>query len=86
MFDKVSSHMVHRCTNLRDMGRLAFAGLCLHGVCMVLVACENQHGMANRLGKAHEESRTNLVKKLIGAFYKSAPMAVFIELAQKNRA
>lgn len=76
MFDKVSSHMVHRCTNLRDMGRLAFAGLCLHGVCMVLVACENQHGMANRPGKAHEESRTTLVKKLIGAFYKSARTAI----------
>ena len=76
MFDKVSSHMVHRCTNLHDMGCLAFAGLCLHGVCMVLVACENQHGIANRPGKAHEESRTTLVKKLIGAFYKSAPMAV----------
>ena len=43
---------------------------------MVLVACENQHGMANRLGKAHEESRTTLVKKLIGAFYKSARTAI----------
>ena len=85
MFDKFL-RMVHRCTNLRGSGCLAFAGLCLHGVCMVLVACENQHGMANRPGKAHEESRTTLVKKLIGAFYKSAPMAVFIELAQKNRA
>lgn len=76
MFDKVSSHMVHRCTNLRDMGRLALAELCLHGVYLVLVACENQHGMANRLGKAHEESRTTLVKKLIGAFYKSARTAI----------
>ena len=76
MFDKVSSHVVHRCTNLRGMGCLALAGLCLHGVCMVLVACENQHGMANRLGKAHEESRTTLVKKLIGAFYKSARTAI----------
>lgn len=76
MFDKVSSHMVHRCTNLRGMGCLAFAGLCLHGVCMVLVACENQHGLANRLGKVHEESRTTLVKKLIGAFYKSARTAI----------
>ena len=75
MFDKVSSHVVHRCTNLHEMGCLAFAELCLHGVCMVLVACENQHDMANRLGKAHEESRTTLVKKLIGAFYKSAPKA-----------
>ena len=76
MFDKVSLHVVHRCTHLRCMGHLAFAGLCLHGVCMVLVACENQHGMANRLGKAHEESRTTLVKKLIGAFYKSARTAI----------
>ena len=76
MFDKVSLHVVHRCTNLHEMGCLAFAGLCLHGVCMVLVACENQHGMANRLGKAHEESRTTLVKKLIGAFYKSAQTAI----------
>ncbi len=76
MFDKVSSHVVHRCTNLRGMGRLALAELCLHSVCMVLVACENQHGMANRLGKAHEESRTTLVKKLIGAFYKSARTAI----------
>ncbi len=31
--------MVHRCTNLRDMGRLALAGLCLHGVCMVFAWC-----------------------------------------------
>ena len=66
MFDKVSF----------ARGVLAFAGLCLHGVCMVLVACENQHGMANRLGKVHEESRTTLVKKLIGAFYKSARTAI----------
>ena len=64
MFDKVSSHVVHRCTNLHEMGRLAFAGLCLHGVCMVLVACENQHGMANRLGKAHEESQPPLLRNL----------------------
>jgi len=35
MFDKVSSHMVHRCTNLRGMGCLAFAELCLHGACGV---------------------------------------------------
>ena len=35
MFDKVSSHMVHRCTNLRDMGVWRLQGF----VCMVFAWC-----------------------------------------------